>query len=604
MNDRYYLKLNWQEVLLKIVLLILFILLLLWLIPNPEISQFNNRIFNDNIEIMQDAARKHYTVNRLPEKVGESTSMTLEQMEAEKLVLPFTDQYNNACDKVNSFVQVTKTADDEYILKTQLSCGDQTDYVLETIGCYDLCLDGECESTCKEETIVEYEYKRESETSKTSYTCPSGYTLKNTKCYKTFESERINATAEYSEAKKEVIDATLNNGEDSLIYTDPIKVEDGFTYSCPTGYVQNGEYCYIYSDGEVTEDGELEYTCPSGYEMYGSTCYKVTEAEKVINTTCPSGYNLSSDKTQCYKVVGTATSNQTQSCPSGYSPNGSNCVKSYGATASTGGWVHAYSDTYTYSVSEYENATEKRVLSNREYRKTCGDCYTYSWYYTYSTYRRTTSYSCPSGGSLSGSTCYLYTNYITSNGASYCTAGTLVNGQCLDYKTPTVNITYTCPTGTELNGTECREPGDKTLVCPNGYENIDGKCTKKIDAEKEIDYLYVCPDGYSKQGEGENTKCYKVVGEEATYTCPDSSYTLEGNKCVKDTESKLIGYTCPAGYTLKNTNQCIKYDQAIINATAKTSTTSEWKYTWSRKDSLEGWTATGKTNEVTEIVCD
>ncbi len=602
MNDKYYLKLNWKDVIVKILLIVLFLILLIWLIPTPELSQFNSRIFNENIEIMQDAARKHYTVNKLPINIGESTSMTLKEMEEQKLVLPFTDEFNNACDKENSFVQVTKIAEDEYVLKTQLSCGEQTDYVLETIGCYDVCIGDECTDSCTEEEVTKYEHKRELDQTSTTYTCPSGYSLSGSKCYKNFEVDRINATAKYSEASKEIIDATLENDKENIIYADPIKVEDGFDYVCPEGYILNGSTCYTYTDGLTDGSGNTEYTCPAGYEMHGSTCYKVTQATKNVNSTCPSGYTLSSDKTQCYKVIGSATANQTQSCPSGYSPNGSNCVRTYGATSSVGGWVYKYSNTYTYSVSEYENSTEKRVLTNREYRKTCGDCYTYAWYYTYSTYQRSTSYTCPSGGTLSGSTCYLYANYITSTGASYCTAGSLVNGQCLDYKTPTVTTTYTCPAGTELQGDKCYEPGDKNLVCPSGYTEKDGQCYKEVDADKEINYTYLCPDGYSKLGDGEDTKCYRVLEEEAKYTCP-TGYELEANKCVKTIDKQFLGYTCPSGYVLKDTNKCVKYSKETINATAKTSNTSSYIYTWSAYEEIAGWTATGKTKTEITTIC-
>ena len=70
-----------------------------------------------------------------------------------------------------------------YSLKVQLSCGDQTDYILETIGCYDICPQGECvlpeedkEPVKKPTTttkpvskVTEYQFKKAVIDTKTTY---------------------------------------------------------------------------------------------------------------------------------------------------------------------------------------------------------------------------------------------------------------------------------------------------------------------------------------------------------------------------------------------------------------------------------------------------
>ena len=59
------------------------------------------------------------------------------------LLLPFTDKNGDTCDTKKSYVEMTKY-DSEYRLKVNLSCGDQEDYIIVYLGCYDYC-DGLCE---------------------------------------------------------------------------------------------------------------------------------------------------------------------------------------------------------------------------------------------------------------------------------------------------------------------------------------------------------------------------------------------------------------------------------------------------------------------------
>jgi hypothetical protein len=56
-----------------------------------------------------------------------------------KMLIPFTDSKGKSCDALDSYVEITKVSDKEYILKTYLSCGQQADYIVETLGCYDKC---------------------------------------------------------------------------------------------------------------------------------------------------------------------------------------------------------------------------------------------------------------------------------------------------------------------------------------------------------------------------------------------------------------------------------------------------------------------------------
>lgn len=138
-----------RDLLLKAIFVVAFILLLLWFFPMPNMKPVYDRIFTDNLETMKEAAKSYYTIDRLPSNVGDKVTMTLEEMQNKKLVLPFYDSEGKLCDSKASYVEVMKT-DTEYVIKTLLSCSTKADYVIEHLGCYDICPDV-CKPEQKEE---------------------------------------------------------------------------------------------------------------------------------------------------------------------------------------------------------------------------------------------------------------------------------------------------------------------------------------------------------------------------------------------------------------------------------------------------------------------
>ena len=132
-----------RDLVIKIFLILLFVFLITLLFPMPNLTPFYNRIFNDNVQTMKDAAEDYFTKDRMPENVGDSSKLTLQQMIDKKLVLPFVDKEGNACDTKKSYVKVTKKKT-EYELEVHLTCGDESDYIIEPIGCYNFCPDNSC----------------------------------------------------------------------------------------------------------------------------------------------------------------------------------------------------------------------------------------------------------------------------------------------------------------------------------------------------------------------------------------------------------------------------------------------------------------------------
>jgi len=167
---------------------------------------------------------------------------------------------------------------------------------------------------------------------------------------------------------------------------------------------------------------------------------------------------------------------------------------------------------------------------------------------------------------------------------------------------------YTCPQGGTLNGRTCtltRDPnvkyGETTYTCPTGYNynSTTGKCEYKVNAAATKVYEYTCPTDYTKSGEGENTKCSKVLKGENKYYCEDAGATLNGTKCIKTVKGDIKEYTCPTGYTLNGT-KCTKQTTITIDATVSTTTSTSYRYKWSEKSKLDGWEFTGKTKTETK----
>ncbi len=136
-----------RDFLLKLILVVVFVLLLVWLLPKfmapvatpkVDLTPLTSQIFADNLKRMQDAATSYYTTERLPKEIGDKDTMTLRDMIAKNLIIPLIDKDGKVCDLDGSYVTITKL-DTEYLMKVNLKCGDQEDYVLVHMGCYNYC---------------------------------------------------------------------------------------------------------------------------------------------------------------------------------------------------------------------------------------------------------------------------------------------------------------------------------------------------------------------------------------------------------------------------------------------------------------------------------
>lgn len=136
-----------KDFILKLILIIIFVLLLIWLVPWPNMDSLNplkDQIFNSNLQRMKEAGITYFTTERLPEEVGDKTTLTLQKMLDLKLLVPFTDKNGNSCDVTASYVSLEKQ-ENEYLMKVNLKCGEEEDYILVHLGCYSYCTKDICE---------------------------------------------------------------------------------------------------------------------------------------------------------------------------------------------------------------------------------------------------------------------------------------------------------------------------------------------------------------------------------------------------------------------------------------------------------------------------
>lgn len=154
-----------RDFLLKLILIIIFVFLLVWLLPKfikpttvvkenqtTDITVLTSQIFSDNLNTMKEAAIAYYTDERLPKEVGQYDQLTLGDMIGKKIITPLIDKNNKAVDTEGSYVKITKT-EDEYILKVNIKDSEKEDYILVHLGCYTYCDTYVCEKAETKVTI-------------------------------------------------------------------------------------------------------------------------------------------------------------------------------------------------------------------------------------------------------------------------------------------------------------------------------------------------------------------------------------------------------------------------------------------------------------------
>ena len=419
------------------------------------------------------------------------------------------------------------------------------------------------------------------------YSCPSGYTVSGSTCVRTLQQS---ATPVYSCPAGWTLSGTTCNSSSSYAATP--------NYSCPSGYQLSGASC----SQTLTQPAASSQTCPSGYVLNNGTCAMQTSYVATATSTCPAGWTLGAG--QCAQSFSYAAT-VVYTCPANFHLEGNACwTNRYqcGTASSTVRWtIYGGSDVCGLRAAEISggcSALSKakgadyvgqaklwndtyclyKPITNYQCPKSYTDapnalCPAYSYYST----APATSYDCPNGGTLSGTTCS-GTNYVGTGIDYSCPNGGMLSGTtCLvdQTTTPTViyscaggyvlsgttctltntqgaSVSYSCPAGGTLSGTNCAitnsQAANVSYSCPGGYDLSGTTCTS-TDTQTATP-VYTCPVGYDLSG----ATCSKTNVQPATaqYACPSSVYNLAGTTCSLVT-SATANYSCPSGYSLSGT---------------------------------------------------
>lgn len=126
-------QISWGKVVGILVLIVLVIAIICMVYPKKEVESGVSNTYINNINLMKEAGFEYFVGNNLPDKIGESNKITLEDMVNANMLLDFKDETGNVCNKEESYIKVTKSLDNEYSMKVYLNCKENTDYIVTTI---------------------------------------------------------------------------------------------------------------------------------------------------------------------------------------------------------------------------------------------------------------------------------------------------------------------------------------------------------------------------------------------------------------------------------------------------------------------------------------
>ena len=607
---------SWTDLFIKVIIVLIFILFTVWLISLPNRKNrsstdnviTNVNAFSENINQMRDVGQSYFTTERLPEKVGDVKKITLERMYKNKMLLTLKDKNGKACSAKNSYVSVEKM-NNEYQMKVYLECGDDSDYIIVTMGCYDYCKSAD---VCEKKTALDDETEGGTAISNPNteyqYSKSTGGVWGAWSQFSNWLTTSV-AKNDYTDVETKVVSEYDDNGGTTRVLMGVAKCPAVNNYRLASNV--NGVCTYV-TDGTSTTDP----TCPSvsGYTLSGRngfTCNYSKSGTSTTNPICPSvsGYTLSgrSGFTCNYSKSGTSTANPTCPSVSGYTLSGRSgftCNYSKTSTSTTNpicpsvsgyklsgrnGFTCNYSKTTTssnYTLSYYGTGSGRSVPADTKtyhYVKTSATygypagavCDNYGncakvWTYTYKIYKKnystvttttTKTATCPTGYSKSGSTCARGTTSTTTKTAT-CPSGYYQSGStCAKGTISTTTRTATCPSGYYQSGSSCVQnttsTTTRTATCPNGYTQSGDICS--TNNLVRITKRATCPSGQVFE-DGKCFATYRTTKNVTYYRYRTRNY-INGSTDYKWSKSNSDTSLLNAGYKLTGTTRTAQVEK-------------------------------------------
>lgn len=389
--------------------------------------------------------------------------------------------------------------------------------------------------TCPEDHVLSPDGSQCESVTTTQVTCPDGYTYENGACQKPVYSsgypcKTSNGTYEATSG----IYSYCNYPQGDLYQKDA-------TQSCPTGYVPHESQA-----GLCVRSTGLSYSCPSAYEHGWVEEWGSNWMSSGV-TGCASSDRVRSDDikqtgtaqcSMCYAPTYYMNASQgTKTCPSGYQLNSdkTSCINVNDTVAAT--------DVCT--TSGFGGASYHPPVN--------GECFVK---------REFASPSCGPGGEVNSPK---YSSITTSNytypdvcvvrdiatGGASCGSGYEVDGT-LCASTDIQNPEPVCDSGYEFNSQtqkcETTPVQTNTTLCPSGFKLADDGLCKRYDLKQGLR----CPGGTYDPNGGTWASCVYPNGareDKARYesTCPsDQTTDYEGDCAFREKSTK----SCPSQYDL------------------------------------------------------
>ena len=127
-------RISWLKIVGITVLIAVVIIIICLLYPKKDNTMLTQQTYINNITLMKDAGFEYFSGSHLPKEIGDSERISLDEMLARNLLPEFLDEEGNSCNVANSYIEATKTLDNEYEMSVYLSCNNKSDYIVTSIS--------------------------------------------------------------------------------------------------------------------------------------------------------------------------------------------------------------------------------------------------------------------------------------------------------------------------------------------------------------------------------------------------------------------------------------------------------------------------------------
>ena len=138
-------QISWLKIVGVTALIAIIVVIICLVYPKKDTTLLTQQTYIDNITLMKDAGFEYFKGSNLPKEIGDSERISLDEMIARNLIVEFLDEEGNTCNVQNSYIEATKTLDNEYEMSIYLSCNNKSDYIITSINNEVVCTD--CTST-------------------------------------------------------------------------------------------------------------------------------------------------------------------------------------------------------------------------------------------------------------------------------------------------------------------------------------------------------------------------------------------------------------------------------------------------------------------------